>query len=831
MLQTLDREKALLEEYLTIPVPARIQEDKDRFFQRKFTYAIERDRIEVRVMKETEGEPMVTRKAKIFAAIVRELPIHILSDELLVGWLDPRPDSCQLSVKYDHNLAEKLNDTGEFGLSTRKRNPIAISEADKKELQEEILPYWRGSGKWERTRISSVNDSRVPAEALAIYGGHDPSNPVSKMSSFLGGHIGHFVCDNEKVLAKGFLGIKKEAEERIERLDLTDSEDLAKIPFLEGVVMAMEAAAEIGARFAAKAREMAESESEDVRKAELLKLADVCDRVPAHPATTFYEAIQCAWFIQILHWWETRDTYSVSPGRIDQYLFPFYASDIKAGGITKEAAQELIDSYLIRFAWYSGYAFTTEDGHTNLDSYGSGIHVGVGGLGADGKDATNDLSYMFIEGMMHTHMMEPNFGVLVHSNTPEDFLIKACQLCAIGGGHPIFINHDDLVNNLLGREALGGSPISLEIARRSGIIGCNEPAVSGMDSGWATGSAIPVAQMLRLVLTNGGRRNGIDENPIAPDTGDPSQFKTFDEFKAAFETQMAWFAEKGNIITNVAERVMAEMDPTLYQSALISDCIEKGKSREDGGARYNFGPFCWTLGIPDIGDSLTAIRKLVFEDKKITMDELCDALDANFQGYEELHKMLLAAPKYGNDDDYADEQVAWVMHAFCSEVIKHKNSRGGHRIPLSIVLSNYVTMGASEGALPSGRSAGEPLSDGISPTVGNDVKGPTVVLNSVGKLNNAEMFAGTSLNMRLDPAIFDDPQGIKRFADFIRTFVDQKIHHIQVTISDSDTLRAAQKEPEKHRELLVRVAGYCAHFVNLPTMLQDSIISRTEQRL
>ena len=674
MLQALDREKRLAEKYTTLPVTPRIQRMRDQYFSRKLAATIDRDLIETRVMKATEGEPMAIRKAKVFSAVVRELPIHILPEELLVGWIDPLPNNSPLGPKYLKDLDAMLDVTGENGLDTRERSPIAITDEQKALLRKEVIPYWRGEGSWERTRNSRVHDLRLPPKAFEYLGPPEPDDPSSKMGNITGTHIGHTVCDNEKVLKKGLLGIKKDAEERIERLDLTDPEDLAKLPFLQAVAMAMEAAAEIGARFAAKAREQVEDEQDPARKAELLKLAEVCDRIPAHPARTFYEALQCAWFVQILHWWETRETTSISPGRVDQYLYPFYESDIREERITREEAQELIDCYLVRFSWYTSVVPVGPEGHAVTDFYGSGIHMGVGGLGADGKDATNDLSHMFIEGMMHTRMPEPNFGVMVHSKTPEDFLIKACQLCAIGGGHPIFINHDDLINNLLSRETLGGPPITLEIARTSGVIGCNEPAVSGMDSGYAVGSGVFLHQVLLSVLTNGGRRNG-SGRARGPETGDPSKFESFEEFKAAFETHMAWVAERGNVVTNVAEQVMAEMDPTVFQSALINDCIEKGKSREDGGSRYNFGPFVSTLGIPDTGDSLTAIRKLIFEDQKITFDELCDALDANFEGYEDLQRMLLDAPKFGQDDDYADEQVAWVMHAFCQEAIKHKNTR------------------------------------------------------------------------------------------------------------------------------------------------------------
>jgi formate C-acetyltransferase len=510
---------------------------------------------------------------------------------------------------------------------------------------------------------------------------------------------------------------------------------------------------------------------------------------------------------------------------MDQYLYPYFEADIREERITRELVQELIDCFLLRPSWFL-YHLNAPSGYLLTETAGIAQHVDVGGLRADGTDATNELSYMILEGMMHTRLPEPDVGILVHSRTPEDLLIKACQLCALGTGHPIFLNNDTIVLNLLGRTTLGGPPITLELARKASAMGCNEPSLTGMDSGYCTSVYIQsLPGLLEAVLTNGLK--GFPEGLVGIKTGDPRQFKSFEELQEAFKKQLAWALEKETIATNIGERLMAEFDPTVYQSALVEDCIENGICKEAGGARYNFGPFISGIGAPDVGDSLTAIKKFIFEEKKITMDQLLDALEKNFEGYEDLHQMLLNVPKFGNDDDYADKQTAWVMHTFCQEAIKNKNTRGGHKIPVHIPLSSYVRGGWPIGALPSGRLAGEPLSDSIAPTVGSDVNGPTAVLKSVGKLNNAEIFAGVTLNMRLDPLIFEDDYGFKRMADLIRTFVDQRIHHIQFNVVSSDTLRAAQKEPDKYKDLMVRVAGYVARFIELPTNVQDTIIART----
>jgi len=812
MVQTIEKKEILLDRVLTIQPTQRVERQRQRYLDRKLVYTIDRDRIEVRIMKETEGEPRVTRKAKIFAAIVRELPIDIFPDELIVGWYDPIPNNCPLPVRCDPELEDYL-DT----IDSRERNPIFITEEQKREIREEIIPYWKGKGNWERTRLNPSHYDPVPPDfppELWYY--------VQAMKAW---HVGHFIPNNEKVLKKGFLGIKKDAEKRLARIDKTNPEEVQKIPFLEGVIMAMEAAAEIGKRFAARARELAEEEVDTKRKAELLKIAEVCDWVPANPARTFYEAIQSIWFSQILHYWEARDCASISPGRMDQYLYPYYEADIREGRITIEKVQELIDCFLLRPNWFL-YSLNTPTGYLLTDTAGIAQHIDVGGLKADGTDATNELSHMILEGMIHTRLVEPDVGILVHSKTPEDLLIKACQLCALGTGHPEFLNNDIIIVNLLGRGILGGPSITLEVARKASAMGCAEPSLAGMDSGYCTSTYIQTLPgVLESVLTNG--RKGWSEGLIGPQTGDPRNFRSFDELLEAYRKQLVWAFELETISTNIGERLMAEFDPTVYQSALVEDCIEKGISKEAGGARYNFGPFISAIGAPDVGDSLTAIKKLVFEEKKITMDQLCDALEKNFEGYDDLRQMLLKLPKFGNDNDYADEQTAWVMRTFSQEAIKQKNTRGGHKIPVNIPLSSYVRGGWPIGALPSGRLAGEPLSDSIAPTLGSDVNGPTAVLKSVGKVDTAEVFAGVSLNMRLDPLIFEDDYGFKRMADLIRTFVDQKIHHIQFNVVSSDTLKAAQKEPDKYKDLMVRVAGYVARFVELPETVQDTIIART----
>jgi len=654
----------------------------------------------------------------------------------------------------------------------------SLTDEEKRELKEDLIPYWKGNGKYEKA---------------------------------LGFHYGHNIIGYEKVLKVGFLGIKQQAEERLARVDIAKPEDMRKVPFLEGVIMVMTAACELGARFASKARERAETETDPQRQAEILRMAEMFDRIPANPASTFYEAVQMVYMTWMLALWESRYSGGESVGRADKYLYPYYEADLREDRITKAEAQELIDCFLIKLNHAPPVAAVT-----------------VGGVNADGSDATNELSYMIIEGMMHTRLRQPFFSVQVHQRMDEDLLIKACQLSAIGTGHPQFINNDVLVYQALARGTSGGPPMTLEDARSGAPIGCIELGIPGKDSGYIYYGSPNLALAMDLAMTNGNSRT--DGQQIGPETGDPRKFKTFEEIQEAYSKQVAWQRRNTQINGNKTEQRIIDLAPTLYISALIDDCIENGVCREEGGAHYNFNTACVVSGPADAGESLTAIKKLVFEDRKITMDQLCDALDANFEGCEDIHRMCATVPKYGNDLDYVDKEVAWAMHQFVGEFKQLKNLRGGMGCPGGSPMHQYVPQGKIVGALPSGRPAFEPLADSASPSAGKDVNGPTAVFKSIGKVDNIEILGGVILNMRLDPAVVENGE-VQRLADLIRTFIDQKIYHVQINIVSTDTLRAAQKEPEKYRDLMVKVAGYNAFFTQLGKTHQNTIIARTAHGL
>ena len=786
MLDTVRRstiDQIMLERVQALAATPRVERIREAFFHNPTTASIDRARIEASVLKSTVGEPMITRRAKTFAAAVREMPIDIYPDELLVGCTSVRPRCRNVTPTVQRmasglpaDIAARIEGTENVpGITAGEMK--GLSDAEKQELIEELIPLWEEQGRPKH-----------------IW------------------HYGHNIHDYEKVLKLGFLGIKEQAEARLASIDRDDPEEVAKIPFLEGVVTAMQAAAEIGERYAERARALAEQEMDAVRRSELLRIAEVCDQVPARPARTFYEALQTYYFTYQLLFWEVVPEFGFSQGRLDQYLNSYYERDVEEGRITAEEAQELIDCYLIK-----------------LNLGGGSATIAVGGLKANGHDATNPLSYMFIEGIMHSRLTLPYFAVLIHSNTPDEFLIKASQLCALGIGHPQFLNSDVGVAQALARGITGGPIITLEDARSGAPIGCSEVGIPGKDAGYLhTSGATNLATYIELVMRNGRTPSG--DRIIGVETGDPTEFKSFEEFRQAFCRQLAWVTDNVQISGDLNERKITEFFPTVYESALIDDCIEKGICREEGGSHYNFNTGSYCTGTSDAGDSLTAIKKLVFDDKKITMAELREAMDNNFEGYEDIRRMLLEAPKFGNDDDAADEQITWVHHQWVSATTQLTNLRGGHCSPGGSPMSGYVPLGGMVGALPSGRLAGMPLADGDSPCSGSELNGPTAVLRSMGKIDNIERTGGAILNLRLAPEAIRNGD-VSRLAALLRAFIDQKIYHTQINIVSSDTLRAAQRDPEQYRDLMVKVAGYNAFFTHLGKNLQDSIIARTEHGL
>jgi formate C-acetyltransferase len=569
-------------------------------------------------------------------------------------------------------------------------------------------------------------------------------------------------------------------------------------------------------RYALEAERLAAGEEDPRWKRELEMIAEICRRVPAYPARDFREAVQSFWFTHLLLYIE-QDGLAVSPGRFDQYMYSYYKKSIQENLMTDKEAQELLECLWIKFTevmraydyecakYYAGFSISE--------------NIVLGGQDREGRDATNALSYMCLDAEAHTKLSQPNLGVRIHRNTPEDFMMKAVEVASSGRTKPEFFSDD------VGIPVLMSTGVSMDDARDYGISGCVE-AVPPHCNGMTNAAMSNIGKAFELAMNNGVCR--LSGKQVGPETGDPKKYKSIEDVIEAFRVQVKFYVREMVTALNVIERTHAKIYPLPYFSLVIDDCLDRGIDVTAGGARYNFtGP--QAVGLGDVADSLAAIKKLVFEEKKISMEELLEGLESNFDGKEVLRQRLITkAPKWGNDDDYVDDLACDVVTIYCEEVSQYRNTRGGVYRPGVYSVSANVPLGLHVGAMPNGKLSRAPLADGVAPVHGCDLKGPTAIAKSVAKLDHEIITNGTILNMKFTPKLFEDDIGKKGLADLIRAYFNLGGWHIQFNIISIDTLRAAQKQPAKHKGLIIRVAGYSAFFVELDTAVQDDIIDRTE---
>lgn len=801
--------------------------------------------------KNTEDLPIILRRSAAFAHILRNIPIVIRDDELVVGSATIAPRGCQVFPEYSYEWLEAEFDT----VATRAADPFYIDEKTKAELRE-AYPYWKGK---TNSDLAKANMSPEAYEAFVTHGMFTPGN------YFYNG-IGHVNVNYEKVLKKGYKGIIAEAQAAKNKLDVADPDYVQRNNFLTAVIESCEAVIEYARRYAQLAKEMALREKNPERKAELEKISRNCKRVPEFPARDFHEACQSFWFVQLLLQIESSG-HSISPGRFDQYMYPFYKKDVDEGKITLEQAQELLDCIWVKLndinkvrdaASAEGFA-----------GYGMFQNLIVGGQNIHGMDATNDLSYMCIEAAMHVPLPQPSLSVRVWNGTPQSFMVKAAALTRLGTGLPAYYNDEIIIPSIMARG------LTLEDSRDYCIIGCVEPQKGAKTDGWHDAAFFNMCRPLEMVFSN-----GVDKGvQIGPETGDVAQMQTFDEVFEAYKTQQSYFIKLLVNANNAIDTAHATRCPLPFQSCMVDDCIGRGKSLQEGGAIYNFtGP--QGFGIANNTDALLAIKQLVFEEKKVTMTELRDALQANFgygltgaaaervtgevaqslaqQGievtevivktiyeevttaasipaekrerYREIKRLIEeTCPKYGNDIYEVDMFAREVANTYTKEVEKYKNPRGGIFQAGLYPVSANVPLGGQTGATPDGRLAFTPLADGIGPASGRDIKGPTATANSVAKLEQGIASNGTLLNQKFHPSALAGMSGLTKFVALIRSYFDQKGMHMQFNVVTRETLLDAQKNPEKYKTLVVRVAGYSALFTSLSKALQDDIINRTEQ--
>lgn len=801
--------------------------------------------------QQTEDLPIILRRSAAFAHILRHIPIVIRDNELIVGSATVAPRGCQVFPEYSYEWLEAEFDTVE----KRAADPFYISEKTKAELRA-VYPYWKGK---TNSDLAKANMAPEAYEAFVTHGMFTPGN------YFYNG-IGHVNVNYEKVLKIGYRGIMAEAQAALDKLCVADPEYVQRHNFLTAVIESCEAVVEYARRYAKLAKELALKEQNPDRKAELEKIAKTCAHVPECPARDFHEACQSFWFIQLLLQVESSG-HSISPGRFDQYMYPFYKKDIDAGKITVEQAQELLDCIWVKLNDIN--KVRDEASADGFAGYGMFQNLIVGGQNVDGMDATNDLSYMCIEAAMHVPLPQPSLSIRVWNGTPQPLMIKAAALTRLGTGLPAYYNDEVIIPSIMARG------LTLEDARDYCIIGCVEPQKGGKTDGWHDAAFFNMCRPMELVFSNGMDRG----KQIGPQTGDVAQMTTFEEVFEAYKTQQRYFIRLLVNANNAIDAAHAVRCPLPFQSCMVDDCIGRGKSLQEGGAIYNFtGP--QGFGIANNTDGLLAIKQLVFEEKKVTMAELRDAMNANFgyglsgkgaervvgevaqslakagvevnesvvktiyeevtsgagidpekrARYQEIKRLIdETCPKYGNDVYEADMFAREVANTYTKEVEKYKNPRGGIFQAGLYPVSANVPLGGQTGATPDGRLAFTPIADGIGPMSGRDVKGPTATANSVAKLEQGVASNGTLLNQKFHPSALAGMSGLTKFAALIRSYFDQKGMHMQFNVVTRETLLDAQKHPEKYKTLVVRVAGYSALFTTLSRSLQDDIINRTEQ--
>ena len=831
-----------------IPKSPRIQKLVDALYEHMPVIESARAKLITESYKETEGEPIITRRAKAFAHILHNIPIIIRDNELIVGSSTIAPRGCQTFPEFSYEWLEVELDT----VATRTADPFEIAEETKAELKE-ADKYWKGK------TTSELATSYMAPEAIKAI----EHNIFTPGNYFYNG-VGHVTVKYWEVLEIGFEGIMEKAQKELDGCSVGDGNYARKSHFLEAVILSCKAVIDYAGRYAKLAQEMAAQTSDPVRKQELFVIAENCSRVPAKGAQNFYEACQSFWFVQQLLQMESSG-HSISPGRFDQYMYPYYKKDMEAGTITREFAQELMDCIWVKLNDLNKCRdAASAEGFAGYSLFQNLI---AGGQNKEGEDVTNDLSVMCIQASMHVHLPAPSLSVRVWNGSPHEFLIKAAELTRTGIGLPAYYNDEVII------PALQNRGLSLEDAREYNIIGCVEPQKAGKTEGWHDAAFFNMCRPLELVFSNGMDKGEMVGIP----TGDVTQMKTFDEFFDAYKKQMEYCISLLVNADNAIDVAHAERCPLPFLSCMIDDCLKEGKSVQEGGAVYNFtGP--QGFGIANMADGLFAIRKLVYEDKKVSMKELKEALAWNYdkgldaqsagdmtemimkamqkagrnvdastaegllktfmgmkpgeqktQRFKEIHDMIDEVPKFGNDIPEVDYFAREVAYTYSKPLQKYNNPRGGKFQAGLYPVSANVPLGGQTGATPDGRYAHTPVADGVSPSAGKDVKGPTAAATSVSRLDHFIVSNGTLFNQKFHPSALSGREGLEKFVALIRGYFDQKGMHMQFNVVDRQTLLDAQEHPEKYKHLVVRVAGYSALFTTLSRSLQDDIIRRTEQ--
>lgn len=739
-------------------------------------------------------------RATALKYLMQHKAVCINDGELIVGERGPAPKA---TPTYPELCCHSLEDLR--ALDSRDRQPFTVSDEVLQVYENEIIPFWTG-----RTMREKVFAAMMPAWHDAFEAG--------VFTEFMEQRApGHAILD-DKIYHRGLEDFKQDIAAVRSGLDfLNDPDAYRKSEQLTAMTIAADALVTYAHRHAEKAKQLARDESDSVRRAELEQIAEICTRVPAHAPRNFQEALQAYWFVHLgviseLNTWD-----SFNPGRLDQHLWPFYKKGLEEGSLTPEKAKMLLQLFWIKFNNQPAppkVDITDQQSGTYTDF----ALINTGGLGSDGSDAVNDLSYLILEIVDEMRLTQPSACIQISRRNPDRFLKAACKVIRSGFGQPSVFNTDVIIEEML------QAGKSIADARAGGPSGCVTISAFGKESCTLTGYC-NWPKIFELTCNNG--RDPRTGKQVGPATGDPRAFESFARFADAYEQQLRYFIDLKIAGNNVIERLYADFMPAPFMSLLMDDCIKKARDYHDGGPRYNIS-YIQGVGLGTLADSMAAVKYHVYDKKAVTMGRLLQALESDFETDGDLRRILLnRTPKYGNDDDYADAFAEQVFDIYYRALSDRPNTKGGrYRVNL-LPTTVHIYFGSVVGALPNGRKLAEPLSEGISPSQGADTRGPTAVLKSAARIDHART-GGTLLNMKFNPQLLEG-RGLDRLADLIRTYFKLGGHHVQFNVVDADTLRRAQAEPENHRDLIIRVAGYSDYFVDVGLQLQNEIISRTEQ--
>jgi formate C-acetyltransferase len=742
------------------------------------------------------------QRALTLKYLLENKSIYIGNDELIVGERGPSPKATPTYPEVCIHSMEDLD-----LIDSREKVSFSVDDKTCNIYKNRVIPFWLGKSIREKI-FANMSPEWLDAYDAGVFTEFQEQRSP-----------GHTVLGN-KIYSQGLKDIKAEIKTTLKNIDyFDDPKALDKKEQLQAMIIAADALIVFSGRHADQLKALAVKEKDAKRKTELLQMADICKRVPAQAPRTFWEALQYYWFVHVGVITELNPWDSFNPGRLDQHLYPFYKKDLAAGTLTKESARELLCAFWIKFNNHPAppkTGVTLKESNTYVDF----ALINLGGLKKDNTDAVNELTFLILDVIEEMRLLQPSSMVQLSKKNPDRYIKRALNIVKTGFGQPSIFNADTIVQELVRQGK------TVEDAREGGASGCVEAGAFGREAYFLTGY-FNLPKILEMALHNGiDPRTGKQVGPV---TGNPTVFETFDDFLDAYKRQLQHFIDikiKGN---NIIEQINAKYMPVPFLSLFIDDCVTNAKDYNAGGARYNTS-YIQGVGLGTITDSLTALKYHVFDNRTIATKDFLDALNTDFQGYDDFRQLLVnSTPKYGNDEDYADDVMKEIFESFYEAVNDRPNTRGGvHRINL-LPTTCHIYFGSMIGALPDGRRAGKPLSEGISPVQGADRNGPTAVVKSAAKIDHIRT-GGTLLNQKFLPQVLEDEQGITKLAHLIRAYFKMDGHHMQFNVVNSDELRRAQDCPDDYRDLIVRVAGYSDYFVDLTPQLQNEIIERTTHK-